>query len=936
MAPRQFISKFERGSADPDWPRVEDLDDRNSRVFIDEEQVARVSSLLRQHEVCLLRGAEGRGKTVLARTVSRRFLDQKWDVYILDFARVDDMPLVEENVRTIGSRKSRLIVLENVHRAGPDVLESLLNLKYEMEFRASLLLTQRWIPQSRTADGDDPLDGLAQKGRSVPLHPGLDMVLQIVRKTAPSYSLDEDDERWILKEIGGAPNLRRLRWFLDAWLDGPRDGRLAHVPPEKVYRKVYEAMIGPASNPDPVVQVAAILQFELGFDSVVLGIGTDEIDREGLIFRNDRGFYVIAHSSDSALLIEAVAHRLGQRPGALTSTKVAAYLGHDPPPRNTIAVLRALIRSENQVPCDSLPARDIRALVDVVAHESPGAAALLIQYVIKAHNPQIAGSTWSLYQNKIAETGGSVEDTLRGELAAASIEQIFSLAAIPARVAPDLHRILREPSCLDLLFEKANSTNYQRFATLLRELFLRGDTIPDVLSPERLAARVAALRLNPIQPLLFIHRLNPTIDASYIERFVRWLAHDPGFIERASQISFQSILDARGAVRAVDRTLAGYCDVLVPEEVAVRCLESTSFHDIRRFLVFWSSTGMLSNTVDPKTIEDRLAGVVLRRLSAGSLKEDVEKIANPVAEIIRFFGVMVRVKIDPEVLAALADQTVQVLLPRPLPDPDGIASLLGPLRRMNDSAWRSFAKKVAAEADLGAMARSIHRRGPQILWHVWQADPVRGADFASGYFSFAPFAVLDSWTRLKDKDGSPFHLLLGNLAQIDPTAARTWIHTHPAEAWAVRLAKEAEDRPFSSLLILLHLDREFALSILRMLVAHSCFPGPVLKPDALPFAGLSLHVIGKLPPGRSLPSANRAGSWLADSHTTAAWTFAAYALLRLNPILAHTAFEIARRQMRNRHVDFNLTDRVSAILDPGIREMISSVLSEVNFTRFEV
>ena len=50
-----------------DWPTLDDF--KKDRVFLDKELIEKVESLLQKNRIGLLRGAEGRGKTVIARTI---------------------------------------------------------------------------------------------------------------------------------------------------------------------------------------------------------------------------------------------------------------------------------------------------------------------------------------------------------------------------------------------------------------------------------------------------------------------------------------------------------------------------------------------------------------------------------------------------------------------------------------------------------------------------------------------------------------------------------------------------------------------------------------------------------------------------------------------------------------------------------------------------
>jgi SpoVK/Ycf46/Vps4 family AAA+-type ATPase len=65
-----MIESFDTVMKDPSkgWPTFDDF--KHGHVYIDDNLVERVEELIKKHRRCLIRGAEGRGKTVLARVVA--------------------------------------------------------------------------------------------------------------------------------------------------------------------------------------------------------------------------------------------------------------------------------------------------------------------------------------------------------------------------------------------------------------------------------------------------------------------------------------------------------------------------------------------------------------------------------------------------------------------------------------------------------------------------------------------------------------------------------------------------------------------------------------------------------------------------------------------------------------------------------------------------
>ena len=86
MPTDDLVVSFEERSGDRGWPRVEDLKSRHSRVYVDHDLVAVVRDVLLKNRICVIRGAEGRGKTVLARTVAFQLKSEYPTVRLIHFA----------------------------------------------------------------------------------------------------------------------------------------------------------------------------------------------------------------------------------------------------------------------------------------------------------------------------------------------------------------------------------------------------------------------------------------------------------------------------------------------------------------------------------------------------------------------------------------------------------------------------------------------------------------------------------------------------------------------------------------------------------------------------------------------------------------------------------------------------------------------------------
>jgi ABC-type molybdenum transport system ATPase subunit/photorepair protein PhrA len=86
-----MIESFDTVMKDPSkgWPTFDDF--KHGRVYINDNLVERVEKLLKKHQRCLIRGAEGRGKTVLARVVANnRPVEEKERISFYDLRKSEN------------------------------------------------------------------------------------------------------------------------------------------------------------------------------------------------------------------------------------------------------------------------------------------------------------------------------------------------------------------------------------------------------------------------------------------------------------------------------------------------------------------------------------------------------------------------------------------------------------------------------------------------------------------------------------------------------------------------------------------------------------------------------------------------------------------------------------------------------------------------------
>jgi len=129
------------------WPTFDDF--KHGRVFIDGNLVKRVEDLLKEHRCCLIRGAEGRGKSVLVRVVANnRPIEEKERISFFDVResrneRIDQIyKQFEAAVRE--SPEKTLVIVENTHTSFDEITPKLVEFANKHR-EASFIFTSRKI-----------------------------------------------------------------------------------------------------------------------------------------------------------------------------------------------------------------------------------------------------------------------------------------------------------------------------------------------------------------------------------------------------------------------------------------------------------------------------------------------------------------------------------------------------------------------------------------------------------------------------------------------------------------------------------------------------------------------------------------------------------------------------------------------------------------------
>ncbi|MBE9593272.1 MAG: hypothetical protein IMF19_07305, partial [Proteobacteria bacterium] len=230
-----MIESFETVMKDPSkgWPTFDDFE--HGRVFIDDNLVKRVEDLLKKHRRCLIRGAEGRGKTVLARVVANnRPVDEKERISFYDLreSRNEHIgQILNQFEAAVGEPNEKtLVIVENTHTSFDEITPKLVEFANEHREASFIFTSRKILPEDEQLLIENPFEEWEEKNWCVDLEPGLVVAHSIIKTFIAAeergYSPTEQDVRLITHDFEeGTINLRRLNWYLETWKE--KGGRLS-------------------------------------------------------------------------------------------------------------------------------------------------------------------------------------------------------------------------------------------------------------------------------------------------------------------------------------------------------------------------------------------------------------------------------------------------------------------------------------------------------------------------------------------------------------------------------------------------------------------------------------------------------------------------------------------------------------------------------------
>lgn len=788
--------------AEEGWPLLSDF--KKGNVFFDTSHIDKVASLLESNKKCVIRGHEGRGKTVLSRIMGHNSSTAGNHVFFVD---VSDEPEgtvkgTLSAIRKIAEKNSPLFIIENAH-AAEDMTHKLLSLADRST--ASFIFTTREIYTDSWELELNPFEKWIAAGLNVDLKPDGEAIKNIINTFATANKLaavTSEDARLVYEQIG--TNLRWLRFYLETWLASR--SAFSEISEEQMLRKVYRDVneqIGNNSLIDMLGIVASVCQFDVAYYGSPAEISTlQSLSTMKTIKTVAHGQYKFQHSTDAALIVKAVSSAALRNHVEFTTEGLKQYLSRKP--YNCFDMVKAVFESKQWEILRKLfeDTNVYNALLQKV-NESDGIrdTVSFLSYLTRVLGESKGKRFWLQYRQSLGNTDDEQKAKLRNKVKFLG-EFAFLLIA--------LERLgeLEKDWLIDILDEdmlhRMLDTGYSlaSICNLLNECKSRRDDIRKVivskLNPEVMADRAKDYK-SPQHIYWFLHhflRENPDVHEhkAFLIRFLL-RAKNEYLIEKLATTTSIFAKNFLRMVGRVDNTIRSELKEKVAILPIARSSITISKHEVNA--LWYQPTA---------AVQSYIAGV----LSKGH--DDIQKYySSAKSRPIKHFGKLLRTanhpffNIDRQEAAQLAKMLVECIDLRMKDKYDNaeLSMLVRNISRVDENAYKALCSDILELNPMQEATKlSFDSGSASLLWDMYNYNPEYGRKWADIIFE------LNFKELLEISQPEAVSRLFFNLSNINASGVSAWIADMDMGKFISKAASSSTNAAFWMIWSLYKLDTE--------------------------------------------------------------------------------------------------------------------------------
>lgn len=502
------------------WPTLKDIE--QEYVFRDEELIKKVNYILTKYKYCLIRGAEGRGKTVLARIIANDKHNEKWKVRFCDIGSIKDSDIdhIFKQIEQVDDEKT-IIIFENSNTSLDKITPYLIKfIKSKCKFASFIFTYRKIIPAKKEVFIENPFEVWEENRWYVDINPDLNTTMGVIKKFIAvnniNYKLTEQDEFWINNRIGieneqiGVANLRRLHWYLITWKEN--GGKLHDIEKHHVLEKILKDVnnLDDDDMKEMLLKISGVYQFDVYFyGKNYNNKSLSKLTRTGIISALPGYYFRLQHSTDAAHIIEAEASLKAMKYTDIVTTDILIdYLSLKP--ENYQYVLKALYDNKKRnillnIYKDENAYKDI---FDLIVNDTFQNVILHLLNLNLIFSEEKALKFWRCYKNNLGDSEIEQKNQLLKKLSDTPLSGInFLLSFFKKTDVDEKNWLINEVLDEEILTEKVNSSSISIIDNFFR--YLPEKKIQSIISGiniEELVEKSLNLKTNNAQRITWILR----------------------------------------------------------------------------------------------------------------------------------------------------------------------------------------------------------------------------------------------------------------------------------------------------------------------------------------------------------------------------------------------------------------------------------------------